>query len=59
VNKVTRRMSSVKTRTESSPKELSLLWPLVWDVPMFGYVLCDLCKVLELMCINLDQVKLT
>jgi hypothetical protein len=28
-------------------------------VPVFGYVLCDLCKVLELMCINLDQVKLT
>jgi hypothetical protein len=26
---------------------------------MFGYILCDLCRVLELRYINLDQVKLT
>jgi hypothetical protein len=26
---------------------------------MFGYILCDLCRVLELRYVNLDQVKLT
>jgi hypothetical protein len=48
VNKVTGRRSSVKTRTGSSPKELSAPWSLAWVVPMFGDTLCDLCRVLEL-----------
>jgi hypothetical protein len=26
---------------------------------MFGYILCDLCRVLELRYANLDQIKLT
>jgi hypothetical protein len=48
-----------KPEPGSSLKELSSLLPLVWVVPMFGYVLCDLCRVVELRYVNLDEVKLT
>jgi hypothetical protein len=59
VNKVTGRRTNVKIRTGSSPKELSTPWSLVWIVPMFGDILCDLCRMLKLRNVNLDQVKLT
>jgi hypothetical protein len=58
VNKVTRR-SSVKARTLKQLKRAKFTFTFSLGCSLFEYVLCDLCKVLELIYVNLDQVKLT
>jgi hypothetical protein len=47
----------LKLEPRNRPKDLSSLLPLVRVVRVFEYVLCDLCRVLELIYVNLDQVK--
>jgi hypothetical protein len=48
-----------KPEPRSNPNELSSSELLVWVVPMFGDVLCDLFRMLGLMDDNLEQVMET